>query len=61
MDLAGIHMVEVEGMNMVEVEGMNMVEERLSKEGPKVEGMDMVEVVLVSVKHWIGDGAERHR
>jgi hypothetical protein len=53
MDLAGIHMVEVEGTNMVE--------ERLSKEGPKVEGMDMVEVVLVSVKHWIGDGAERHR
>jgi hypothetical protein len=57
MDLAGIHMVEVEGMNMVE--------ERLSKEGPKVKGMDMVEVVLVLVlvlvKHWIGDGAERHR
>jgi hypothetical protein len=55
MDLAGIHMVEVEGMNMVE--------KRLSKEGPKVKGMDMVEVVLVLVlvKHWIGDGAERHR
>jgi hypothetical protein len=70
MDMADIHMVEVEGMNMVEEH------ERPSKERPEVESIDMVEDMTVQVdvkvverehegvvlaKHWIGDGAERHR
>jgi hypothetical protein len=48
------------------------VDKRMSKERSEVEGMDMedidmVEVVerkyegVVLVRHWIGDGAERHR
>jgi hypothetical protein len=52
---------------------MDMVEEHPSNHRPEDEGMDMedidmveVEVVereheaMVLVRHWIGDGAERH-
>jgi hypothetical protein len=68
MDMVGIHMVEMEGVDMVK--------ERLSKQRLEVEGMDMVEDMtakvdvevverehegMVIVKHWIGDGAKRHR
>jgi hypothetical protein len=58
MDMADIHMVEVEVMDMVEerplkerpeVEGINTEEEHSSKERPKVEGMDMVEDMTTEV------------
>jgi hypothetical protein len=58
MNMAGIHMVEVEGMNMVEerpskerpkVEGMDIVEKRPMKQRPNVEGMDMVEDMMAKV------------
>jgi hypothetical protein len=60
----------------VEVDGMNMVEEQPLNHRSDVEGIDredidivedMTEVVekehedVVLERHWIGDGAERHR
>jgi hypothetical protein len=56
MNMAGIHMVEVEGMDLVEErpsnhwpedEGMDMVEERPSKERPEAESMDMEDIDMI--------------
>jgi hypothetical protein len=67
MDMAGIHMMEVEDMDMVE-EHLSM--ERSEVDGMNMEGMDMVKDMTVEVverdhesmvlaRHWIGDGLER--
>jgi hypothetical protein len=62
MNMAGIHMVEMEGKDMVK--------ERQSKKRSKVEGMDMTTKVglverehggVVLVKHQINDRVERNR
>jgi hypothetical protein len=66
MNMAGIHMVEVEGMDMVEKRPSN---HRPEMDGIDREDSDMVEVEVVEreyegvvlTRHWIGDGAERHR
>jgi hypothetical protein len=58
--------MNIVGIHMVEVEGMDMVEESPSNHWPEV---DMVEVEVVErehegvvlMRHWIGDGAERHQ
>jgi hypothetical protein len=69
MDMADIHMMEVEDIDMVE-EHLSM--ERSEVDGMNMEGMDMVKDMTVEVverdhesmalvRHWIGDGLERRR
>jgi hypothetical protein len=71
MNMAGIHMVELEGMDRVEERPSN---HRLEVEGIDREDIDMVEDMTVEVevvkrehegvvlvRHWISDGVERHQ
>jgi hypothetical protein len=62
MDMAGIHIVEMEGMDMVD--------ERPLNHHLKVEGMYMEDITtkvverghvsVVLARHWIGDGTKWH-
>jgi hypothetical protein len=73
MEVEGMNMVEKRpSKERPKVEGMDMVEEHPTKEWSEIEGLDMVEDTtaevierehegVVLVKHWIDDGAERHR
>jgi hypothetical protein len=54
-------MSEVEGMNMegMDMEGMDMVEDMTAEMDMEVVEREHKSVMLA--KHWIDDGAERHR